>query len=220
MGVPYQILGLIAAPYDLVTRQPAWREHCRSLVERFPVPAGGRPRQVLDLGCGPGGSTLTFARAAPADHVVGLDAAAAMVSRARRHDRHGSCSWLIGDASHLPLGAGSFDVAVGNSFLYLVLDRPRVLTEIARVLRPGGRLLLLEPRRQGAVADVRSLARQLVTAGPRLTFLLSGWRLWAAASGAFEGPDLERLLADAGLEGVRLTTTFSGLGWLVEARRP
>jgi len=218
VGLPYRIFDILALPYDVLTAVPPWQAHCERLVAHFPE-AGEGGRLVLDLGCGPGVSTFAYKRAAPGDRLVGLDAAAEMVRRARRADGDGACSWVLGDATRLPLRAEVADAVAGHSFLYLVQDRRAVLAEVARVLRPGGRLALLEPRRQGALGDTRSLVRILRHEGPRLAFVLTGWRLFASVSGAFSASGMERLLADAGLVDVRLETTLHGLGWIVEATK-
>lgn len=215
MKLSPRIFDLGALPYDLATRQRPWREHCAEMVSRFPGAPGGRV--VLDLGCGPGVSALAFADGCPGDRIVGLDIAPAMLRRARDHDKGRRCDWLLGDAHRLPVADASVDVVTGHSFLYLLPDRPRALAEIRRVLRPGGRLVLLEPRYQGAVGDARAVLRMLRRHGPFFAFVLTNWRFFAAAAGAFEPAEVERLCAGAGFAPPTLTPTLEGLGWFIEA---
>src|SRR3954469_14491310 len=73
------IFDLGAGIYDYITDQPIWREHCRRMV---PLVPGAR---VLDLGIGPGVSGIEMARAAPGTLFIGLDLAAPMIARARKH---------------------------------------------------------------------------------------------------------------------------------------
>src|SRR5690242_20102408 len=135
-----------ARVYSAMNAQAAWQASCARLADHFPP---GAKLRVLDLGCGPGFSALAVARARPDAELVGLDLAALMLVEARRRvDAAGLRSrlrLLRADAARLPFATASLDVVTGHSFLYLV-DRPdEVLAEARRVLRPGGRLVLMEP---------------------------------------------------------------------------
>lgn len=94
------------------------------------------PRRVLEVGCGWG----EFAERLQADvvvDVVALDLSPRMVELARER----GVDARTGDVQNLPFEDGSFDVAVANWMLYHVPDLERGLSELARVLRPGGRLV-------------------------------------------------------------------------------
>jgi ubiquinone/menaquinone biosynthesis C-methylase UbiE len=113
------------------------------------APARGR---VLDVGCGPGHLSIRLAR----DHgleVTGLDLDRAMIERARanadrsRADRGDGPSFLVGDVAALPFPPASFDVVVSTMSLHHWDEPLAGLTEIARVLRPGGRALIWDLRR-------------------------------------------------------------------------
>lgn len=106
--------------------EEAWSEALAAVAE-------ARPHRVLDAGCGDG----LFARQIAAPTVIGIDAAAAMVARARSRgvDAHEA---LI---EELPFADGEFDVAVCNWVLYHLPDVDAGVRELARVLRPGGRLV-------------------------------------------------------------------------------
>ncbi|MFD5327345.1 class I SAM-dependent methyltransferase [Streptomyces sp. NPDC127092] len=96
---------------------------------------------VLDLGCGRGTSSLTLAEDLRPRHVVGLDAAPALLEQARQRARRLPdlpVTFHQGDFHHLPVSAGSCDVVVAAFCLYHS-PRPRsVVTEIGRALVPGG----------------------------------------------------------------------------------
>jgi SAM-dependent methyltransferase len=103
------------------------------------------PRAYLDIGAGTGSLTLAAAGRWPASRIISLDASAAMLSVARRRvaadraaDDPGRFEWLVGDAASIPLEDASVDVVTSAFMLQLVPDRPRVLREVHRVLRPGG----------------------------------------------------------------------------------
>ena len=217
MGLNELLFSAGAWPYDRMTRHALWREHCASMVPHFPQVDGRRI--VLDLGCGPGVSALAFKERAPADMVVGLDLSLQMVRIARRHDTDRRCGWLLGDALHLPLPDASVDAVTGHSFLYLVPDRRGALREILRVLRPGGRLVLLEPHKQGWLRDARSIWRLLLRAGPGFAFTMSAWRVVATVKGAFAPGDLEALFTQEGFSAPETDPTLQGLGWLARATR-
>jgi SAM-dependent methyltransferase len=111
----------------------------RRLNEGILAAASVGPRsRVLEIGCGP--AHLSGAAAARGAHAVGLDIAQAMVDRARR--RYPAVEVHRGTAEELPFADGWFDAVVGN-LVVLHLARPRAaVVEAARVLSPGGRLVL------------------------------------------------------------------------------
>jgi len=95
-----------------------------------------RPRRVLDVGCGPGWASAWIQGELGAD-VVALDQSERMVELAREH----SVDARVGDVNELPFEDGSFDVALAAWMLYHVPDLDSGLSELARVLHPGGRLV-------------------------------------------------------------------------------
>jgi SAM-dependent methyltransferase len=103
---------------------------------------------VLDIGCGAGTDLLLAARrVGPAGHAIGVDMTEAM----RRRAAAGAAACGLanvevrdGDATALPLPDQSVDVVISNGVLNLVPDKPRALAEIARVLKPGGRVQIAD----------------------------------------------------------------------------
>jgi SAM-dependent methyltransferase len=101
-------------------------------------------RRILDLGCGEGQIARLAADPAgkvAADVVVGLDPATAQLEAARR--RGGGPSYARGRAERLPFADGSFDATVACLVLEHTPDLDAALAEVARVLVPGGRFVLL-----------------------------------------------------------------------------
>lgn len=120
--------------------EPVLAAAAQRTLERIAPP----PDRFLDLGAGTGALTLAAATRWPAASVVALDASAGMLSVARHRaaDRDGPparFTWLAADAADIPLDGASVDAAASAFMLQLVDDRPRVLREVRRVLRPGGR---------------------------------------------------------------------------------
>jgi SAM-dependent methyltransferase len=98
--------------------------------------AAATPLRVLEVGCGWGAFAVRIAEAASAE-VVALDVSPRMVTLARER----GVDARVGDVQALPFEDSAFDCVVANWMLYHVPDLDRALSEIARVLRPGGRLV-------------------------------------------------------------------------------
>lgn len=137
---------------------------------------------VLDAGCGTG-RALPALRAAvgPQGTVVGVDLTVAMLEAAVRAGRDREGMLLLADVACLPLRSGALD-AVFAAGLISHLSRPGPdLAELARVVRPGGRLALFHPIGRAALAarHGRRITDDDLRAEPNLRPLLkrSGWRL-------------------------------------------
>lgn len=105
------------------------------------------PLEVADLGCGEGYLTLEAARFAR--HVVAVDRSAGVLARAkalaaRKH--LSNITWKRGELERLPLESGSIDVALLSQALHHAADPSGALGEAVRILKPGGRLLVLDLR--------------------------------------------------------------------------
>jgi SAM-dependent methyltransferase len=101
---------------------------------------------VLDVGCGNGEVARDAARAAEPGAVLGVDLSAAMVERARRHaadERLTNVRFEQADAQVHDLGVATFDVAISRTGSMFFGDPVAAFANIARALRPGGRLLQL-----------------------------------------------------------------------------
>ncbi|MFJ9347959.1 class I SAM-dependent methyltransferase [Streptomyces sp. NPDC101237] len=142
--------------------------------------------RVLDAGCGTG-RALPPLRAAvgPSGRVIGLDLTPAMLQAAVRAGRHRDGSLVLADVAALPVRSESLD-AVFAAGLIAHLPRPdRNLRELARVVRPGGRLALFHPIGRAALAarQGRRITPDDLRAQGNLGPLLagSGWRMTSYA---------------------------------------
>jgi demethylmenaquinone methyltransferase/2-methoxy-6-polyprenyl-1,4-benzoquinol methylase len=133
----------VARRYDLINTvlsggtDGGWR---RRAARETGLAAGG---SALDVACGSGRLTAELAkRAGRGGRVVGLDFSAQMLEVARRH--YPTLEFIEGDALELPFDSASFDAATISFGLRNLADPVRGLREMARVVRPGGRTVVLE----------------------------------------------------------------------------
>ncbi len=139
---------------------------------------------VADLGCGEGYLTLEASRFAR--RVVAIDRSATVLSRAKAlAERRGRTNivWKRGEIEKLPLNDASVDIALLSQALHHAEDPGKALAEAVRIVKPGGRVLLLDLRRH----DERWVRERL---GDR----------WLG----FDDDELHRLLASAGLKDVKV----------------
>ena len=141
----------IARRYDLMNtlmtfgQDAAWR---RAVAGAARLPPGdtanGAPAALaLDVGTGTGKRAETVARSAPGARVVGVDFTLAML-RAGRARLHPRVRLVAADATRLPFADGRFDAVVSGFLVRNLADMHGGLGEQARVLKPGGRLVVLE----------------------------------------------------------------------------
>jgi len=150
-----EVFDSVANNYDLMNDVMSLGIH--RLWKRFAISmAGLKPgQQVLDLAGGTGDLTILMAPQVGADgHIVLSDINAAMLQNGRGHllDRgiSGNVTFAQANAEQLPFPDNSFDLVTMAFGLRNVTDKQRALESIYRVLRPGGRLLVLEFSRPAA----------------------------------------------------------------------
>ena len=141
-----RLYGLVARIYDFRVG-PFLRGRKPALEALRPNPGD----TVLDLACGTG---LNFAHIiewiGPKGRIVGVDFTRPMLKRARKKlGRHqwDNVTLVEGDATNLPLAADSCDAVLCSYAMAIIPDYRRAIAEAVRVLKPGGRLVLLEPKR-------------------------------------------------------------------------
>jgi SAM-dependent methyltransferase len=112
-------------------------------IEWLNIPSGG---VALDIGSGPGNVTASLARAAGPDGLaLGVDISEPMLARAVRNEAGPQVGFIKADAQRLPLRDNTVDAVVSTAVLQLIPDPTAAVAEMARVLRPGGRLAIMVP---------------------------------------------------------------------------
>ena len=158
----------------------SWAAWARALGHLLP------PVRVADLGCGEGYLTVEASRWA--SRVIAVDRSAEVLKRARTlasRRQVSNVTWKRGELEKLPIRDGAVDVALLSQALHHAADPARAVHEAVRILSPGGRVLVLDLREHG-----ETWVRERL--GDR----------WPG----FSDDALRRLLADAGLADVKITT--------------
>lgn len=214
----------IAARYDLLNTilsagaDGRWRKEAALASGLAP---GGA---ALDVACGSGRLTGELARIAGAEgRVVGLDFSPRMLEVARRHQPE--LPFVEGDALNLPFGDADFDASTMAFGLRNLADPGRGLKEMGRVVRAGGRMVVLEfvrPPRNIVGAGYRLYLTQVL---PRVGGLISGdrsaYRYLSDTVDTYKTPQqLCELAAGAGWSGVEFRGLMLGtVGLLTGTRR-
>jgi demethylmenaquinone methyltransferase / 2-methoxy-6-polyprenyl-1,4-benzoquinol methylase len=200
-------------------QDPRWR---RALIDAIDPRPGQR---ILDVATGTG--MVAFGLARRGATVVGLDQSEHMLSAARQRVAAAvNPTFIQGEAEHLPFADGEFDALTFTYLLRYVDDRAATMRELARVLKPGGRIGMVEfgvPQS----APLRAAWRVHTRVGlPVLGRAVSG--AWVEV-GRFLGPnieefharesDLEKLWRDAGIEDVQTRRMSFGAGLVMSGVR-
>ena len=200
----------IAPVYDLMNHvmTAGLDRRWRRITAQAVVRPGNR---VLDACCGTGDLALASLRAG-AGEVVGLDFSPRMLERARRKQQ--SVTWIEGDMLALPFGEASFDAATVGFGVRNVADLRAALMELRRVVRPDGRVAILEiTTPTGVLAPfyrvwfdrVVPVIGKAFKGGAAYTYL-------PASVKRFPGPDeLAASMAAAGFGDVRYRTFAGGI---------
>jgi demethylmenaquinone methyltransferase/2-methoxy-6-polyprenyl-1,4-benzoquinol methylase len=199
----------IAPVYDAMNRTmtAGLDRRWRRLTAQAVVRPGDR---VLDACCGTGDLAIACARIG--GRVTGLDFSEPMLERARR--KAPALEWVEGDLLSLPFPDDSFDAATVGFGVRNVEDLAEAIAELRRVLRPSGRLAILEiTRPRGLLAPfyrvwfdgVVPLLGKLLPGGSAYTYLPASVR-------RFPGPDeLAQMIAAAGFRAVRVQLLAGGI---------
>ncbi len=154
--------------------------------------------RVLDLGSGGGIDVLLSARrVGPTGRAFGLDMTDEMLALAQRNAATAGVTnveWIRGTIESIPLPASSIDVVISNCVVNLAADKPSVFREIARVLRPGGRIGISDIVADDSLTEAERAERGTYT---------------GCIAGALTFDEYERGLREAGLDDVSITMSHT-----------
>jgi ubiquinone/menaquinone biosynthesis methyltransferase len=218
-----RLFSTIADRYDLITAVLSYGQDARwkrALVSMAAVQRGDR---ALDLACGTG--DIAFAVAARGARTIGLDITMRMLELAdAKQSSSPRVTFLAGDMIDLPFSSSTFDLVTTGYGLRNVPDLAAAIDEIARVLKPGGRLLSLDFNKPQS-ALVRSVYLSYLTiVGSALGWVLHGdpdtYRYIPASIRRYPGAEgVAALLRSRGFSSVRVVPVLFGLMSLHLAER-
>jgi demethylmenaquinone methyltransferase/2-methoxy-6-polyprenyl-1,4-benzoquinol methylase len=207
----------IAPRYDLVNRIMTFRMDTGWRRRALRDLATGSGSVVLDLACGTGDFCVELSAAG--HHPIGVDLSLGMLAAGRS-----DAPLIQGDLLDLPVAAGSVDAAVCGFALRNLVDLPPFFAELHRVVRPGGRIALLDVSRPDNPVLERGHRIYFNRIVPRVGGLLSDGSAYAylprSASYLPDPAELTALVEQAGLVEVRRRQLTFGITQLVTATRP
>ncbi len=203
------MFGRIAENYNLMNRlmtagqDQRWR---RFVIKQASIPPNGN---VLDLATGTGDIAFEAAKTEPSAFVVGADFAMPMMYVGQRQKLGKSIEWAGADALHLPFPTDSFDAVTSGYLVRNVPDIRQTLREQLRVLKPGGRIVILDtsPPPNNILRPFILIHLKYVI--PTMGRLISGkegadaYEYLPASTQAFKTPDeLAAIMREVGIEQV------------------
>lgn len=203
--------------YRWLTNTPLWQDSLYEMARHFPPSAADL--RVLDVGCGPGNSALHFLERRSDLRIVGLDFSAGMLQIARQSARNANqtdrTDWAQADATRLPFPDSSLDAITGHSVFYMLADRAAFLQESMRVLRPGGRLILLDPAARPYLQAIFTHWRR-----PHAALSLLIWHSFSQLHQRFTLAQMADYLTGAGFAHVLTERAVEGYGILSRGEKP
>lgn len=212
---PQRFFNVTAPFYEWLVHNDLWRASVREMARHLP-PSGAALR-VIDVGCGSANSARFLAQLRPDVQALGVDASPVMLRRAAQaiaaEGMGGQVRVALADAAHLPAAAGSADAVFLHSVYYMLDDQPAFLAEALRVLRPGGRLIMLDPARpmpgpRALFANVRAAPSLLV------------WQAVSRAYRRYTPTGIAQELTAAGFARVLGERAVGGFGVLSRGEKP
>ena len=219
-----RVFDSVAARYDLMNDVMSMGLHRLWKAATIAQANVRQGRQVLDVASGTGDLALAFAkRVGPQGRVVMSDINGEMLQRGRNRliDAGYPIEAVVCDAEHLPFADQEFDLVTVAFGLRNMTDKPTALRQMHRVLKPGGKLMVLEFSKVAApmekIYDIYSF-KVLPWLGKKIAHDEASYRYLAESIRMHPGPEeLAQMLRDAGFDIVRFSTMTAGVVALHQA---
>ncbi len=214
----------VTRSYDRINSLMTMGRHaqwCREVAQRADLALNGK---LLDIATGTGEIALAARRRYPNADIYGVDFSENMLAEAREKPGADSIEWEFADAHQLRFADESFDAVTHGYLLRNVSDVERVLREQFRVLKPGGRVVVLEtspPR--GVLKLVLSAGMSVVL--PLLGQLIAKDRqaytyLKSSTLGFMSPAEVAEIMERVGFRGVEWSTKYFGTNVIMWGRKP
>lgn len=168
--------------------------------------AGGSARHVLDAGCGSGMFTLGLAKLRPLWRVLGIDPSVGLLKIGRQQgskQKINNASFIEGDVMRLPHEDAAFDVVVAAGLFPNLNDHLAALTELHRVLKPGGHMVIVEFDRATMTTTTKLFFRGMIAAYKTVSMVFRRFRFtdkWNIETSTINSDRFAGHLKEVGLE--------------------
>jgi demethylmenaquinone methyltransferase/2-methoxy-6-polyprenyl-1,4-benzoquinol methylase len=216
LGQQQTMFTRIAQRYDLMNHlMSGWQDNTwrRYTVKRAALPNSGR---LLDIGTGTGMLAMEACKQYPSCQIIAADLTLPMMEIGRRVNPRAGLDWSASEVTNLPFSSNSFDGVVSGFLVRNLSDIYQGLTEQYRVLKPGGRIAVLDTTRRPKNALTPLIRFYMVHLIPALSGLITGNKedytyLYESTEGFLRTEELAAILAEIGFKKVLFKRFMFGL---------
>ncbi|MGD6962915.1 class I SAM-dependent methyltransferase [Fictibacillus phosphorivorans] len=177
-------------------------------------------KDVLDVGCGTG--RLLLRGAEEANRLVGVDLSSEMVKASIQqffyHELSGKSEFIVADAENLPFSDHSFDLALSTCVMFLLPDPAKGISEVHRVLKDDGQIVMLNPSGKMSQENAASFAKENDISGFERTALLK-WSNVSTRRHRYSTDKMTELLHNLHFTDVQHQEVLDGLAIISKAKK-